>query len=280
MTSVTRRYTALFLAVLVLAAALAGCGGTKETSAPGNKRKYPASMSEGYEEEYKDFSSMVHRVQSGELSIYGRIFRPAGFDSSKKYPILIMSHGYQTTGADQFNSIVKDMVANGILCYTFDFCGGSPNTRSEGRFEDMTVETEVADLKAVFNDIRQLPYVDSTKIALFGQSMGGLVTTVVVGEYYDSVSALILQAPAFTRALQDGTDPKTLLDKYEKPFLVLWGSEDESVPVDLGHSLKEQFGDRMNFVLVEGGPHSLQPSDYEKCMCDVNAYLTEMGIFR
>jgi dienelactone hydrolase len=265
----------LLIIVCLLAACpvLSACGNNARPTAPSGGKPIAAIYREGYTEEFKYGSSVVHRVKNGDMSIYGRVFRPLNFDENKKYPILIMSHGYQTISADQTNSLVRNAMDQGILCYTFDFCGGAPTTRSDGKFEDMTVMTEISDLKAVIEDIKTLPYVDTSRIALFGQSQGGLVTSVVIGEYYDSIRALILQAPAIMKAVEDGTDPVECLQKYPEHFMILWGSEDESVPVDLGYGLQEKFGDRLTFVLVEGAPHSLQPADYQKCMGDVNAYL-------
>ena len=264
----------IILVVVFSFICLTGC---KEDN-PVNTSKRPYSMSEGYVEEYTDFTSIIHWVKNGDLEIYGRIFRPSDFDENKQYPILIMSHGYNTTGADATNSLVKNIVANGMLCYTFDFCGGSPISKSDGEFEDMTVLTEISDLTAIINDFKNMSFVDNTKIALFGSSFGGLVTSVTAGRCHDDIAAVVLQAPAIM-VDNDLVNPYEEFDNFDKKFIVLWGTEDDAVNEDVVTDLYDHFGeDRMTLYIVEGAPHSFQPRDYEKCMDDINSYLIEMGI--
>lgn len=238
----------------------------------------PYSMSEGYEEEYKSFSSVIHWVKNGDLEIFGRIYRPSDFDENKQYPILIMSHGYNATGADATNSLVKNVVAHGMLCYTFDFIGGSVISKSDGNFEDMTVLTEISDLTVIIEDFKNMSYVDSSKIALFGSSFGGLVTAVTSGRCHEDIAAVVLQAPAITVS-NDLVNPYEEFENFDKKFIVLWGTADDAVNESVVTDLFEYFGeDRMTLYIVEDAPHSFQPRDYEKCMDDINTYLIEMGI--
>ncbi len=269
-----KKTIAIILTVLFSLTILTGC----KADDPGITPKRPYSMSEGYEEEYKDFSSVIHWVKNGDLEIFGRIFRPSDFDENKQYPVLIMSHGYNATGADATNSLVKNIVAHDMLCYTFDFCGGSVLSKSDGEFEDMTVLTEISDLTAIIDDFKNIDFVDSSKIALFGSSFGGLVTSVTAGRTHEDIAAVILQAPAITVS-NDLVDPYEEFDNFDKKFIVLWGTADDSIERSVVTDLFDYFGeDRMTLYIIEDAPHSFQPRDYEKCMDDINAYLIEMGI--
>lgn len=268
------------LALLFISTVLSA-GACAETPKPKTKG-IPSSEREGYIEEYNGYSSMVHRVDNGGMSIYGRIFRPEGFNEDKKYPVLIMSHGYNATGADHTNFLVKNCVMNGILCYTFDFCGGSVLSKSDGIFEDMTVLTEVSDLTAVISDIKSLKYVEKDKIALFGSSYGGMVTSITAGRCADSVAAVILQAPAFSPVVNVGDTEILVFEEFsafERKFIMLWGTEDSESIYDNCVLCKEYFGEEKCVLhVVQDAPHSFQPRDYEKCIGDINAYLAEMGI--
>ncbi len=264
----------IILVVLFSLIYLTGC---KEND-PGITPRRPYSMSEGYEEDYKNFSSVIHWVKNGDLEIFGHIYRPFDFDENKQYPILIMSHGYNTTGANETNSLVKNVVANGMLCYTFDFCGGSTISKSDGKFEDMTVLTEISDLTAIIEDFKSMSFVDNSKIALFGSSFGGLVTSVTAGRCYEDIAAVILQAPAIM-ASGDLVEPYKEFDNFDKKSIVLWGTADDAVNKSVVTDLFEYFGeDRMTLYIIEDAPHSFQPRDYEKCMDYIDTYLIEMGI--
>ena len=269
-----KRILAIALAAAIVLC-MAACAGGNQKPAESSGKKTPVYMREGYVEEHEHYgiSSMVHWVKNGDLNIYGHVFIPNDFDSSKQYPILIMSHGHNDTGKQADNKLVQNVVKSGMICYTFDFCGGSVQSKSDGKYpEDCTVENEVSDLKAVIDDLRSQSYVDTSKIALFGSSMGGAVTTTTAGECADKIAAVILQAPAFNPEQFEG------FSRFAGDFIMLWGTEDSQGIHDNCVAATEYFGDRATFYIVEGAPHSFQPRDYELCMGDIDAYLIKMGV--
>ena len=67
-------------------------------------------------------------------------------------------------------AIAKALAKAGIASIRFDF---DAHGKSEGRFMDMTISSEIADAKAVLAYARNLPFV--TDIALIGHSQGGVV---------------------------------------------------------------------------------------------------------
>lgn len=276
MKTISRVLAILFAVAMLLS--LCACAEKKPAS---NGPKVPASMREGHVEdiEYKGekLQTVVHWIERDGMKIYGRIFRPTDFDESKKYPVLIMSHGYQDIGKNYDNDLVRDVVRSGMICYTFDFIAGSPQSKSDGKFADMTMETlqasELADLPVIIDDIRSLPFVDTSKVAVFGSSMGGRVTSMTMDNSADKVAAVILQAPAFNTP--DTYEP---LAKFNGKILVLWGTADESVSFEAIKPALDLYADKITYVEVQDAPHSFQPRDYAVCMQDINAYLTEMGV--
>ena len=61
----------------------------------------------------------------------------------------------------------------GYAAYCFDFCGGSDKSKSGGSTDDMTVFTEVEDLRAVVKTVKSLGYVEPSEVYLLGSSQGG-----------------------------------------------------------------------------------------------------------
>ena len=133
---------------------------------------------------------------NGELNIYGKIYIPTKASETEKFPAVVLSHSANLT-ADSMNAYCIGFAERGYVAYAFDFCGGSSNSRSDGSTQDMTIFTEMDDLKAVINTIKNLDYVNPNKLFLFGTSQGGLVSALVANDIYDEISGLILLYPAF-----------------------------------------------------------------------------------
>lgn len=127
----------------------------------------------------------------GELTIRGTEYRPEG----ENLPALILSHGFGGNG-DGIAYYAEYFANLGYSSFIFDFCGGGPVSRSDGRFQDMTVLTEKADLEAVLAYVSALPYVDASRISLLGCSQGGFVSALVAAANPEKVSRLVLYYPA------------------------------------------------------------------------------------
>ena len=68
--------------------------------------------------------------------IYGVVYIPEGLETPA--PTVIYSHGLG--GSHQYGSQYAEALASkGYVVYCFDFCGGSPGSRSDGSPLDMSV---------------------------------------------------------------------------------------------------------------------------------------------
>lgn len=112
-----------------------------------------------------------------------------------KFPVIILSHGYNGKGAD-FDSECIFYAEHGYICYNFDFCGGSIYSKSSGKSTDMTIFTEKEDLLVVFDYIYEMDCIEKDHIYLFGGSQGGLVTALVAEEKATKIKAMALYYPA------------------------------------------------------------------------------------
>ncbi len=128
----------------------------------------------------------------GGLTIRGTEYRPEG---DGRFPAVVISHGFTGTGGD-IAHYARQLAGWGFAAYVFDFCGGSTRSASDGRFQDMTVLTEVEDLAAVVEYVRHLPCIDAGALSLMGCSQGGFVSALFAAEHPDLVSRLLLFYPA------------------------------------------------------------------------------------
>ena len=91
-------------------------------------------------------------------------------------------------------AIARALAKEGIASVRFDFDG---HGKSEGKFVDMTISSELSDAKAVMDYVRTLPFVSGT--ALLGHSQGAVVAGMLAGELEDSPErpkCIVLLAPA------------------------------------------------------------------------------------
>ena len=139
------------------------------------------------------FTSEDWMVRNGEKTIFGRLYMPV---AEGKRPAVILSHGYNGCHSD-FDRECRFFAENGVIAYSFDFCGGSARSKSSGASTDMTLFTEKEDLVAVFDALSASESVDEKAVFLLGGSQGGLVTALAAEERKDRVRGMILYFPAF-----------------------------------------------------------------------------------
>lgn len=152
------------------------------------------------------------------LTIRGTEYRPPG----ERLPAVIVSHGFNSAGSD-IAYYAEQLAGWGFAAYVYDFCGGSARSTSDGRFQDMTVFTEVRDLEAVAAYVGALPYVDAENLILMGCSQGGFVSALVAAAHPDKVSRLVMFYPALCIP-EDARRGKMLMydfDPSDVPELVL-----------------------------------------------------------
>ena len=126
-----------------------------------------------------------------DRSIYGKAFLPDKAD--EKLKAVILSHGYNSSHAD-LTDLAQALAESGAFAYCCDFCGGSLRSKSSGSTLDMSIASEISDLKAVISHVKTLEYVDTDSIYLYGESQGGFVSALAAD---DTIKGLYLLYPAF-----------------------------------------------------------------------------------
>ena len=135
----------------------------------------------------KEFS--CHR---GDLKIRGTVFMPSG---QTDVPIAIICHEFMTNRLFSYPYAMA-LARSGYAAFCFDFCGGGIVCGSDGDSRDMSVLTEVEDLKSVIAFAKEQRYTSDELLLLMGCSQGGLVAALTAAEMPEGVSGLILQYPA------------------------------------------------------------------------------------
>lgn len=130
----------------------------------------------------------------GSVGRLSAILHQPSLKRGEKCPIVIICHGF-TGNKDWslFISLADTLQAHGIATIRFDF---NAHGDSDGDFVNMTVPNEIEDAKCVYHYAVNLPFIDTHRIGMVGHSQGGVVVSMVAGELKDSLSAIVLLAPA------------------------------------------------------------------------------------
>ena len=156
-------------------------------------------------------------ISGGSMGdIYGTLQIP---DTEERVPIIVMAHGLGVTSADNMD-YADDFTKAGYATFIFDFCGGSPRSKSDGTFEEMTVLTEAEDLNLILDYFCNDPRF--TEVYLWGESQGGFVSGYTAGKRPEDIKKLVLYYPAF--GLQNNTKKQMNSDGTFDDFVELWGS--------------------------------------------------------
>ena len=122
--------------------------------------------------------------------IYGVLYSPEG---GKKAPAVILSHGYNSSYTE-LTDFAEKLAQNGFYAYCYDFCGGSARSKSSGNSTDMTLYSEMEDLRAVMDMISSLSFIEN--IYLYGESQGGYVSALTAAQLPERIAGEVLLYPA------------------------------------------------------------------------------------
>ena len=198
--------------------------------------------------------------------IHSFLVKPAGFDPSRKYPLLVLVHGGpQSAWGHAFSYRWNPQIFANAGPYVVLM----PNPRGSSGFGQKFTDAVTGDwggkpyedvMRAV-DDAAALPYVDATRMGAAGASYGGFMVNWMMGQT-DRFKVYVSHAGIFNTANMGGVteelwftdwefkgDPWTNPELYEKwspnryvknfktPTLVTHGEIDYRVPIDQGLGL-------------------------------------------
>ncbi len=118
-------------------------------------------------------------------SIYCRMFKPINFSAEKKYPVVFYWYGgpHAQMILNSWNGGAGDywfqyMAERGYIVFSIDTRGSD----NRGKVFEQSIfrklgEVQMQDMMAAVNYLHAQPFVDKEKMALFGWSFGGFMTT-------------------------------------------------------------------------------------------------------
>lgn len=242
----------------------------------------------------------------GEFTIRGFMYQGA---VNNRVPV-IMSHAFLFNQGIMRKYAVAFAKA-GYVVFTYDFCGGALLGKSDGKFRDMSIDTEAADLKAVIAYVEQVGGVDLSKLVLLGASQGGFVSCLVAAEYQERIHKLLLLYPALcipddARAgsmLMIRFDPAHIretmvsrpfrfspqypesaihidtyaeIQKIKIPMLILHGDADRIVDLAYARKAEAVFANPASrLIVVDKAQHGLTPRQVRAAIRQMLAFLRD-----
>lgn len=118
------------------------------------------------------------------IPLYCRMYKPADFDSTKQYPVIVYWYGgpHAQLVTAGFNGGAADywfqyMAERGYIMFTLDVRGSDNRGRAfEQAIFRRAGDAQMEDLMSGINYLHSLPYVDKSTMGLFGWSYGGFMT--------------------------------------------------------------------------------------------------------
>jgi dipeptidyl-peptidase-4 len=199
-------------------------------------------------------TEFIHIPNSKGDTLNGWMLKPAGFDSSRSYPVLFCNYGGPGSQevANQFGSVTfwnQLLAQKGFIVVSVD------NTGTGYRGEEFKKKTylrlgelEIQDQIDAAKYLGKLPYIDKNRIGHWGWSFGGFMSALAITQGADVFKAAIAVAPVtswrlydniyterFMRTPQenpkgyDEVSPLSHVDKIKGKFLIIHGTGDDNV---------------------------------------------------
>ena len=247
--------------------------------------------------------------QRDELRIYGKLFLPeteeGGAGPKRRFSLAIFAHEFHCryTRGETYGAMLADA---GIALYTFDFCGNSDESFSDGVQEDQSVKSNIQDLVAVYNMAKEWPEIDPERIFFIGASQGGYAAAEAASMYFQDTPLLCLLYPAFsmtcfltapfadvseipekTEYMFGGTravhgkgfiedlwyrDPYGDIKNYGNPVLILQGTDDWYVPLCFAKAAQLTFPDA-ELIIYDGCKHLFRGEWKVRAAQDILAFI-------
>ncbi len=209
---------------------------------------------------------------------------PRDFDSSKKYPVIVTVYGgplgvARGTAANAWPGLLPTLFAqHGFLSFTVDGPASNNDRAANARmFSSSMGEIAMAGQLAGVAWLKSQPFVDATRVGLYGWSYGGYLTSFTLTHAPDAFASGIAGAPpadwrfydsAYTErymgmpqknaAAYDRTSVLPAAGKLKAHLLILQGTSDDNVHLMNSISLVNAFtnaGKVVDYYVYPGARH-------------------------
>jgi dipeptidyl-peptidase-4 len=216
-------------------------------------------------------------------TLYYRLYKPAGFDPTKKYPVFDTYYGgphaqmVSNVWGDYFNQY---MANQGFVVFTLDNRGMARRGRQfENAIYQQLGAAEVDDQLVGIHWLKSQPWIDGKHIGVFGWSYGGYMTTMLLAKASDELAGGVAVAPVTNWRLYDTfyterylgrpqdndsgytrSSPMAWLDGLTSKLYLVHGMADDNVlflnSTELMAELQKR-GTQFQFMAYPGAKHGL-----------------------
>jgi len=133
----------------------------------------------------------------GRTQLHAMLHKPSNFDPSRKYPVLVSVYGGPATNGVNENFVAPNPLTEyGFLLLTLDTrsAAGRGKEFLDAIYQKLGV-TEIDDMAAAVKELRTRPYVDGTRVGIFGTSYGGYASALALFRYPDVFHAAVAMSP-------------------------------------------------------------------------------------
>ncbi|HSA56215.1 MAG TPA: DPP IV N-terminal domain-containing protein [Gemmatimonadaceae bacterium] len=137
------------------------------------------------------------RAADSTTILHGMLHRPSNFDSTRRYPVLVSVYGGPATnGARELFTMPSALTEYGFLVVTLDArsAGGRGKRFLDAIYLKLGV-VEIDDLAAGIKSLWNRPYVDRTRVGIYGTSYGGYASAMALVRYPDVFHAASAGSP-------------------------------------------------------------------------------------
>lgn len=225
--------------LLGLAVLVSACGGDSPT---GPSAPPPQLVLQGNPESPQGATWTFAGVAGGvAVDLRGILFKPVG---PGPFPAVVISHGFGGNSGGYSRDIAVQMVTWGLVAIATNYthAGGVP-IGAPGTSNDRGASTaNVQRAHAAYELLRGLNYVDMSRVAAHGHSMGAFVTSAVLAAHPSDFRAASHTAGGVTTAGVPGGDllaapSESQVRSIRTPYQLHHGSADVVVPLVMDERL-------------------------------------------
>jgi len=155
---------------------------------------------------YTPAEEFTVKAADGKTDLWGVIYKPAGFDSARKYPLVEYIYGGPQISVDHgffmggpFAQQAQRLAQLGCVCVLLDARGTPERSKA---FHDVVYKdwagALVADHAAAIRQLVQRhPYIDGSRVAVTGHSWGGYSSTRLLLEAPDVYRCAVSSSPGY-----------------------------------------------------------------------------------
>ncbi len=198
----------------------------------------------------KPVEMFTFKAADGVTDLYGMLHKPSNFDPSRKYPVLLSVYGGPgSSGARETYVTPNALTEYGFLVITLDARSASGRGKHflDAIYEKLGV-VEVDDFAAGVREIAKRPYVDGSRVGVYGTSYGGYVSALALlrhpdvfhaaaassavtdWRHYDTIyTERYMYTPQLNAAGYDAGSAMTYADKLKGRLMIFYGTADNNV---------------------------------------------------